>query len=47
MFFLRAKFDYIEDLIECENTLNMEQFVVSLTEFLTFRKYQLLLFVLL
>ena len=35
-------FDYIEDLIERENTFNMEQFVASVNEFLTFRKYQIL-----
>ena len=35
-------FDYIEDLIERENTFNMSQFSVSVNEFLTFRKYQIL-----
>lgn len=35
-------FDYIEDLIERENTFNMEQFSASVNEFLTFRKYQIL-----
>jgi hypothetical protein len=35
-------FDYIEDLIERENTFNMEQFAASVNEFLTFRKYALL-----
>lgn len=35
-------FDYIEDLIERENTFTMEQFAASVNEFLTFRKYQLL-----
>lgn len=35
-------FDYIEDLIERENTFNMAQFSTSVNEFLTFRKYQLL-----
>ena len=35
-------FDYIEDLIERENTFNMEQFAASVNEFLTFRKYQIL-----
>ena len=35
-------FDYIEDLIERENTFNMEQFSLSVNEFLTFRRYQLL-----
>ena len=35
-------FDYVEDLIERENTFNMEQFSASVNEFLTFRKYQIL-----
>ena len=35
-------FDYIEDLIERENTFNMEQFSASVNEFLTFRRYQIL-----
>ena len=35
-------FDYIEDLIERENTFNMEQFAASVNEFLTLRKYQIL-----
>ena len=35
-------FDYIEDLIERENTFNMEQFASSINEFLTFRRYQIL-----
>ena len=35
-------FDYIEDLIERENTFNMEQFASSVNEFLTFRRYQIL-----
>lgn len=35
-------FDYIEDLIERENTFNMEQFAASVNGFLTFRKYQIL-----
>lgn len=35
-------FDYIEDLIERENTFNMAQFSASVNEFLTFRKYQTL-----
>ena len=35
-------FDYIEDLIERENTFTMEQFVESVNEFLAFRKYQIL-----
>ena len=39
---LTGYFDYIEDLIERENTFNMEQFAASVNEFLTFRKYQIL-----
>lgn len=35
-------FDYIEDLIERENTFDMSQFSASVNEFLTFRKYQIL-----
>jgi hypothetical protein len=35
-------FDYIEDLIERENTFTMEQFSSSINEFLTFRKYKIL-----
>lgn len=35
-------FDYIEDLIERENTFTMEQFAESVNEFLAFRKYQIL-----
>lgn len=35
-------FDYIEDLIERENTFNMKQFAASVNEFLTFRRYQIL-----
>ena len=35
-------FDYIEDLIERENTFNMAQFSASVNEFLAFRKYQIL-----
>lgn len=35
-------FDYIEELIERENTFNMAQFSTSVNEFLTFRKYQIL-----
>ena len=34
-------FDYIEDLIERENTFNMAQFSASVNEFLTFRRYQI------
>ena len=35
-------FDYIEDLIERENTFTMEEFAASINEFLTFRRYDLL-----
>lgn len=35
-------FDYIEDLIERENTFNMEQFAASINEFLAFRRYDIL-----
>ena len=35
-------FDYIEDLVERENTFNMIQFSASVNEFLTFRRYQIL-----
>lgn len=35
-------FDYIEDLIERENTFTMEEFAKSVNEFLAFRKYQVL-----
>ncbi len=35
-------FDYIEDLIERENTFTMEQFANSINEFLAFRKYEIL-----
>ena len=35
-------FDYIEDLIERENTFTMEEFVASVNEFLSFRRYDIL-----
>ena len=35
-------FDYIEDLIERENTFTMKEFAVSVNEFLSFRKYEIL-----
>lgn len=35
-------FDYIEDLIERENSFSMKQFAASVNEFLTFRRYALL-----
>ena len=35
-------FDYIEDLIERENTFTMEEFAASVNEFLEFRKYDVL-----
>lgn len=36
-------FDYIEDLIERENTITMEQFADSIGKFLTFREYKVLI----
>lgn len=35
-------FDYIEDLIERENTFTMEEFSESVNEFLAFRRYEVL-----
>ncbi len=35
-------FDYIEDLIERENTFTMEEFAKSINEFLEFRRYDIL-----
>ena len=35
-------FDYIEDLIERENTFTMEEFASSINEFLSFRRYDVL-----
>ena len=35
-------FDYIEDLVERENTFTMEDFSNSINEFLAFRKYEIL-----
>ncbi len=35
-------FDYIEDLIEDENSFTMEQFAQSVNEFLRFRRYEIL-----
>ena len=35
-------FDYIEDLIERENTFTMAEFANSVNEFLAFRKYDVL-----
>lgn len=35
-------FDYIEDLIERENTFNMKEFAASVNEFLEFRRYDVL-----
>lgn len=35
-------FDYIEDLIENENTFTMEEFAASVNKFLEFRKFQIL-----
>ena len=35
-------FDYIEDLIERENAFSMEEFALSINEFLAFRRYDIL-----
>lgn len=35
-------FDYIEDLIERENTFSMEEFAKSINDFLSFRRYDIL-----
>lgn len=35
-------FDYIEDLIERENTFDMKEFAASVNEFLAFRRYEIL-----
>lgn len=35
-------FDYIEDLVERENTFSMKEFAESVNEFLAFRKYNIL-----
>ena len=35
-------FDYIEDLIERENTFTMNEFAASVNEFLAFRRYDIL-----
>lgn len=35
-------FDYIEDLVERENTFTMDEFAKSINEFLEFRKYDIL-----
>ena len=35
-------FDYVEDLIENQNTFTMEEFAKSVNEFLMFRKYKIL-----
>ena len=35
-------FDYIEDLIERENTFTMKEFAASVKEFLAFRRYEIL-----
>ncbi len=35
-------FDYVEDLIERENTFTMQEFAKSVNEFLAFRKYDIL-----
>lgn len=35
-------FDYVEDLVEEENTFTMKEFSESIDAFLSFRKYQIL-----
>lgn len=35
-------FDYVEDLVERENTFTMAEFAASMNEFLAFRRYQVL-----
>ena len=35
-------FDYIEDIIERENTFTMQEFAQSVNEFLAFRRYDIL-----
>jgi len=35
-------FDYIEDLIERENSFTMQEFSTSVNKFLAFRKYKIL-----
>lgn len=35
-------FDYIEDLVERENTFTMEEFAASINKFLAFREYKIL-----
>ena len=35
-------FDYVEDLIERENTFTMEEFAASVNEFLAFRRYDII-----
>jgi hypothetical protein len=35
-------FDYVEDLLERENTFTMEEFAASINEFLSFRRYDIL-----
>jgi len=39
---ISSYFDYIEDLIERENTFTMEQFADSINKFLSFREYKIL-----
>jgi hypothetical protein len=36
-------FDYIEDLIESENTFTMKEFAASVNEFMAFRKFKILM----
>ena len=39
---ISSYFDYIEDLIERENTFTIEEFKDSVNEFLNFRRYDIL-----
>lgn len=39
---ITSYFDYIEDLVERENTFTMAEFAASVNEFLAFRRYQVL-----
>lgn len=40
--FLKATQNYIEDLVERENTFSMQEFKASVDKFLSFRDYQIL-----
>ena len=35
-------FDYVEDIVERENTFTMKEFAASVNEFISFRKYDVL-----